>query len=681
MQLGIKFITLVVIILSITLAITTVFYVRTEKNMIEEQLIERGKVLGHFVSLIVPGSILSHDYLALNKFIKESTSQRDVVFGVILNSKSQPITSYYDKHLVIELKLKNSDPVSSYKQVRKHIVDSKTILPLRFPITHEGNDLGEYIIGISRDKMLEQLTSILKQRVMSYFILILVMVISIYFVFRRSVLIPIKRLINGSKSVAHGNLDTIVEKSSNDELGELTDMFNYMTSEIRHEQQELSHQASYDSLTNLPNRMLANDRLKVELKRAKRENRRIAVMFIDLNNFKIINDTMGHATGDLLLVEVSQRMKKRLRDGDTIARLGGDEFVVILPTIDNLTEVEDIAERMLEAVEQPFRLGDRDVKVSYSIGVALYPEDGNNVEKLMANADNAMYQAKAGSARHVRFFSQEMNDEIENQLQLEQGLHDAINNGELALNFQPIIDVKSGQFKGAEVLLRWNHPQRGMISPEIFIPMAEMTGQIIPIGKWVIREAARCISEWQSQGLNPNCLSVNISRVQLQEGLISHLRDVMSEFNIDAKQLMLEITESVLMENVDIIKSQLDTINDAGIRLSLDDFGTGFSSLSYLKNFPFYSLKLDRSFVEAVPDNKEDTTLVSSIIALAKGLNLQVVAEGIECEEQLQALKGMGCDTVQGYYIGRPMDQIAFKEYLVDLINQSQQLNKITSSL
>jgi predicted signal transduction protein with EAL and GGDEF domain len=353
-----------------------------------------------------------------------------------------------------------------------------------------------------------------------------------------------------------------------------------------------------------------------------------------------------------------------VRNVDTVARLGGDEFLVLLPNVASEVAVEMVADRLLRAVAEPQELNGRKVVVQCSIGIALYPENGNSVEALMANADNAMYQAKAVDHGSASFFTNEMNLRLRERVQMEQDLNLAIELGQLALHFQPIVDTASGQCHGAEALLRWQHPERGFVSPAEFIPLAEATGQIVGIGNWVLEQACQCWRAWRDAGLQPGFVAVNISRVQFRKRFAERLGELMSAYDIPPHALELEITESVLLDDHPQVAQELSSLHALGVRVSLDDFGTGYSSLSYLKHFRFDALKVDRSFVAGLPDRADDVSVFKAIMAMARGFNLKVIAEGVEKQEQLDFIAAQDCEFAQGYLFARPMSEAAYRSYL-----------------
>ena len=430
-------------------------------------------------------------------------------------------------------------------------------------------------------------------------------------------------------------------------------------------------QANYDSLTKLPNRTLFMDRLSLALTRASRNGGQIGLLFIDLDNFKKVNDTLGHSAGDQLLQEAAERLTSSVRETDTVARLGGDEFTVILPDLQKAHDVEQVVRQILDRLSKPYQIDGTEVFASGSVGITLYPDDGKDAETLLKNSDTAMYRAKYDGRNTFRFFTAKMNAEALESVKLENQLRHAVDRGEFVLHYQPIIDLASGRVAGAEALLRWNHPIDGIVSPIKFIPLAEETGLIVPIGDWVFSAACDQIREWHDNGLKSLHLSVNLSPRQCREITFGKtFEDTLRTSGADPNAITLEITENLLMEsdNDDAV-TMLHKLRDQGVHLSLDDFGTGYSSLSYLKRFPFDVLKIDRSFVKDVATDSEDKALIEAMIAMAHGLNIKVVGEGAETREQVDFLRSRDCDAVQGYYFSKPVpaDQfidIARNQYL-----------------
>lgn len=431
-------------------------------------------------------------------------------------------------------------------------------------------------------------------------------------------------------------------------------------------EERLQYLAHHDALTGLPNRALFLEHLRLALITAARHQRLVAVLFLDLDRFKLINDTLGHAIGDLLLKTVAERLTASLRRSDTVARLqnqsntvarlGGDEFTLLLTDIAQTQDVPVIVQRIANAFIAPFIVEGYELFVTPSIGISLYPNDGENAEKLLRNADMALYRAKDQGRNNYQFYLPEMNVKVSERLAMENHLRRALEREELLLHYQPQVDLNTGRIIGMEALVRWHRPDSGLVSPAKFIPLAEETGLIIPLGEWVLRAACAQNKAWQESGLPPIRIGVNLSGRQFQQkGLIETVRRALGETRLSAEYLELELTESILMQKVETITSALSELDAMGIQISIDDFGTGYSSLSYLKRFPISKLKVDRSFVNDITTDPDDAAITAAIITMAHSLKLKVVAEGVETADQLAFLKSLKCDGMQGYLFSRPL--------------------------
>ena len=619
--LGAKFTLTVLTILSVTMAANTLYFLNTASEFHEKQLIERGRALGRLISLVSPDAILGFDFLLLNDYTREVSSQQDVVYGVILSAKGEPISSYVNDSDPLLKRRFGETKTKDVLALLKKLDGQQDVIQLEFPIIHNDTTIGRFLVGISRDSLQAEFRQQLIIQVLVLMTLVLFLSAAIHVVFRFNVLYPIQRLIAASQKLGRGQYAP-VEVSSADEVGLLARAFNAMIEAVKEEQAKLHRQANFDILTGLPNRMMALDRIALEISRAGRSRQRFAMFFIDLDNFKDVNDSLGHAVGDQLLVVTGARVLAALRDADTVARLGGDEFLVIIPDVSSEVQVEEVAERLIRTISEPLELNGRKVVARCSIGIALFPDNGSTVETLMANADNAMYQAKAAGQGSAIFFNDEMNTRLRERMQMEQDLNGAIEGRQLELHFQPIFDTAGRCHRGAEVLLRWRHPERGIISPAVFIPLAEATGQIVAIGDWVLEQACRRWISWREAGIEPGFLAINISRVQFRKRISKRVAELILCYELPPHALELEITESVLLDDQHEVGEELTSLRAAGVRLSLDDFGTGYSSLSYLKRFKFDVLKIDRSFVMGLPENQDDVQLVKAILAMASGLDL-----------------------------------------------------------
>ncbi|WP_313703594.1 EAL domain-containing protein [Massilia sp.] len=437
--------------------------------------------------------------------------------------------------------------------------------------------------------------------------------------------------------------------------------------ERRQAEARVQHMAYHDSLTGLPNRALLTDRLERAILAAKRADGKLAVMFIDLDRFKTINDSLGHLIGDYLLKEVAQRLCRAVRASDTVARLGGDEFVVLVPGVGAVEECHHVGEKIIEALAVPVPIEGHLLHISPSIGICLYPDDGLDAETLMRHADAAMYHAKGAGRNNYQFFTQRMNQAAARHFELESNLRTALANGEFEPFYQPIMDMATRRVHALEVLLRWRRPGIGLALPDDFIPILEENGMIVPVGEWVIRRACEQSMEWQRQGLPPVPLAINLSARQfMHKALVTSIRRIVEETGIDPALVEFEITESALMQHSEQTLEILGQINRMGMRLSIDDFGTGYSSLAYLKRFPVRKIKIDRAFIRELEASSEDRAIVAAVMALAGSLQLQVVAEGVETEEQLALLRGYGCQYVQGWLFAKALDSGATRALLVD---------------
>ncbi|HEX7650421.1 MAG TPA: EAL domain-containing protein [Noviherbaspirillum sp.] len=435
--------------------------------------------------------------------------------------------------------------------------------------------------------------------------------------------------------------------------------------ERRDNEERIRHLAHHDVLTGLPNRSMLEETLTHALAHAARSKRQVAVLFIDLDNFKRINDSLGHHVGDRLLHAVARRLCGCLRKDDMLARLGGDEFVIAAIALRNSDEAALIAAKALKALEMPFDIDGQILHTGGSIGISLYPEDGTNVETLMRAADGAMYHAKENGRGNYRFFTQDLNAAIQRRLTLENQLRCALAHGQLVLHYQPQVDMHDRRILSAEALLRWRHGERGIVLPDQFISLAEETGLIVQIGEWVLREACSQLAHWRASGRADMTVSVNLSARQiLQRDFPDRIAQILRETKVPPDALDLEITESMLMEQSEQNMRTLTHLSEMGIQLSVDDFGVGYSSLSYLKRFPIHALKIDRSFVSGIGSDQNDMAITGAIVDMARALHLDVIAEGVETVEQANYLESLGCRSAQGYFYGVPRDAQAFSQLL-----------------
>ncbi|OHB26083.1 MAG: hypothetical protein A2X84_07585 [Desulfuromonadaceae bacterium GWC2_58_13] len=435
--------------------------------------------------------------------------------------------------------------------------------------------------------------------------------------------------------------------------------------ELKLAEKAIQQLAQYDTLTRLPNRMLLQDRLGQVLAKAKRERQRAAILFLDLDRFKLINDSLGHAAGDNLLKIVAARLNDCVRKSDTVARLGGDEFIIVLPSVPQTEDVTLIAQKVLQALARPVDLEGQEVFTSTSIGIAMYPADGRDVDSLIRCADMAMYRAKETGRNKYQFFSEEMNQQMMQRLAMENGLRHALERNELQLHFQEQTELASGKITGVEVLLRWQHPELGLLAPPAFIHLAEETGLMVAIGEWVLRTACAQNRSWQESGLPPLRITVNISGRQLNHSrLVETIARILDETELSPQWLELEITENLISNNIESTLELLQQLKNLGVSLAIDDFGTGFSSLKNLKRLPIDRLKIDHSFLQGLGSSEDSTAIIKTIIGMAHNLGPRVIAEGVETNQQRDFLQEHGCDEVQGYYFSRPVPHDEFCKLL-----------------
>ncbi|MEA2163485.1 MAG: hypothetical protein QOK37_1612 [Thermoanaerobaculia bacterium] len=436
-------------------------------------------------------------------------------------------------------------------------------------------------------------------------------------------------------------------------------------SDRKRAEEQIEFHAYHDVLTNLPNRKLFTDRLTHSLSRARRSGKSLAVMFVDLDHFKSINDTLGHESGDELLLQMARRLRENIRDDDTVARLGGDEFTIILAELRHPEDAINVAEKLIKAVERPLSISGTSIEVSASIGIAIYPDDGADAESLLRNADSAMYRAKEAGRNTYQLCTDDMKRRAVERLSLETRLRRAITEGQLVLHYQPQISLSSGAAIGVEALVRWNDPERGLVHPSAFIPLAEESRLILPLGEWVLHTACAQMQTWHSQGLDLPLMSVNLSLRQFQQNdIVQTVRRVLADTGLDASSLELEITETAAMQNAETTVDVLQALRQLGVSIAIDDFGTGYSSLNYLKRFPITAVKIDRAFIRDLATSEGDAAIVSAVVGIARALKLRVIAEGVETEEQLTFLRRRSCDAAQGYLFSRPVSAAALPDRL-----------------
>ncbi|MCG6552235.1 MAG: EAL domain-containing protein [Candidatus Magnetominusculus sp. LBB02] len=437
--------------------------------------------------------------------------------------------------------------------------------------------------------------------------------------------------------------------------------------ERHHADERLKQMAHFDVLTGLPNRSLYEERLNQTLLLAKRNKFNFAVMFLDLDKFKNVNDTIGHQVGDMLLKEVSQRLLSHVRKSDTVGRMGGDEFQILLSEVSRPDDAAVVADKIIQSIREPFFLNGHECRIGVSIGISIYPDDGDTMVTLTKNADLAMYHVKEHGRNRYEFFNPAMDEALQEKTKMEAALRVALEQDEFELLYQPQIDIKSGKLVGCEALIRWNHPEMGVISPVKFIPLAEETMLVVPIGEWVLRQACNQNRLWQKQGFHMERISVNLSALQFKDDMfVEKISAILKETGLEPHCLDVEITESGLMRNVDLSIETMDKLRGIGVKISVDDFGTGYSSLLYLKRFPIDILKIDQDFIRNCTTDASDAVITSTIISMAHRLKIKVIAEGVDDEGQLELLRVFSCDEVQGYIFSKPVSAADFDKLLID---------------
>ncbi|NTW98675.1 MAG: EAL domain-containing protein [Geobacteraceae bacterium] len=610
----------------------------------------------------ISAALVFGDNKAIQKTLQSLEADPSITQLFVLNDRSE-VAAFYVRGSSMQTPLELEQRL---QRVRREM-DQSTLFELSLdvsrPIIHDGVHLGTI--------MLELDSSIILNKLFISFtigtIILLFSILGSYLLAKRLgqiVTVPLLSLTATMEEVTSTkNYRLRAEVSNTVELAQLAEGFNEMLVEIANRdeillerQESLHRQANYDTLTGLPNRTLFNDRLAQALLRSTRNEEKLAVLFIDLDDFKLINDTHGHRVGDLLLIEVSRRMKEINRAENTLARLGGDEFTAFMQNIKSEGNAIIVAHKHLSNLLLPYQIEDKNLFISASIGISLFPDHGSSAEVLLKSADAAMYLAKQKGKNHVELFTHSLYSKSSERLALQGDLRRALENNEFVLHYQPRINLQNGNLSCVEALVRWQHSDRGLIQPRTFIPLAEDTGLIMELGEWILRESCRQMQRWHSTGVLVPRVSVNVSPLQFRrQNLVELVKSALSETGLSVQCLELEITESALMDDVNQAINTLKQLQNLGVHISIDDFGTGYSSLSHLRRLPVNTIKVDRSFVMNAHVSEEDAQILSAIISMAHSLNLDTVVEGVECEEQEDLLREQTCHEVQGFYYARPM--------------------------
>ena len=660
----------------------------------ESRLRTQGLAMAAMLAEVADEAISSSDMSNVASVLDGLVSDRDIAYVAVLDAQQRPLITRSYGDITVPTTPLASPMLSDATATVQKIADRQQLelaVPVRTPLrllsqteTAARPIIGYIRLGMSFDRGWTRMRANLVGALSVVAALVIIAVVVTLFLTRR-LIAPIRQLMRAARAVGAGKLDVYVPAKSSDELGLLTHTFNHMTQRLAESQAEVATYqrtledkvtqrtkeleiataqayklAQHDILTGLPNRALLNQRLKQIVAQAARDSHQVACLFLDFDHFKRINDTLGHDAGDQLLQAVAQRLTSAVRESDTVARLGGDEFVLILPGLDPAHaafEVMTVLTRVRESFLAPFRIVDQTPTLTCSIGVSVYPVDATDPNGLIKQADTAMYAAKEAGRNAYRFYTADMNARVQARLQLETDMRRGLMDDEFFLVYQPQIDMDSGRALGVEALLRWRDPERGVISPAEFIPIAEESGMIQALGARVLRDACRQLMAWHRQNMMLR-LSVNLSVQQLQhDGWLSVVEEALKASGLPPRYLDLEITESVIITHPEKAVATLEKLKQMGVSITVDDFGTGYSSLSYLTRLPIQGVKIDQRFVHGLEQNRSDEAITLAIIALSHSIGLRVIAEGVETVAQYEFLKAHGCEEAQGYLISRPLEE------------------------
>lgn len=686
-SLGAKFLVLVATVLVLILGIKGVLGYRSEVAQLNARIESKAESLGSFLASISPPSILSYDLITLDDYVREASRDEDVVYVVIESPDGVAFTHHLDRAKPAIMSLA-PEAQASAQTAAAALRDRPHILRLEFPVQVGTRLLGRVHFGLSRERVLAEARRELVHELGASLAVILILGLCIYVVFRYSALGPIQNLILGSHRVAEGDLEQEVKVDSDDELGRLALTFNEMTRNLRRSAQEkdrilgyvqelnknlerrveertreLEHLALHDPLTGLPNRTLIQDRIDLEVRASQRKEESFAVIMMDLDAFKEVNDTLGHNIGDQLLVAVADRLQQILRGTDTVGRLGGDEFAILLPEAD-VPQATLVARNLTQALSPPVDLEGVRLSVRASIGIAIYPDHGDDRVTLLRRADAAMYVAKQERTGYCLYDARHDHNQPD-RLALMTELVEAIRGRGLQLYYQPLVSLDNDEIVGVEALARWPQARNRAVSQEVLINLIEQTELIGPFTVWLFDSVARQWAEWNAHGRDLR-VSVNLCmRNVLDTGLRVLVSEALRRHGMRPESLVIEITESAAMRDPERVRRMLRELSDMGIRIAIDDFGTGYSSLSHLSRMPIDELKIDQSFLKNLVTSRLDQAIVQSIIDLAHNLNLSVVAEGVEGPEVLPLLKGWNCEAAQGFYLGEPVPAEQLTPYLL----------------
>lgn len=680
-----KFVTLTVVVVFVLMGLSAYINYQSQRQELLSGIETRTEMLANFVVSIAPEALLSYDFDALDNYMEEINKGEDIVYAVILSSEGDALTSFLEKrNSYVSAELQNLK-IMDIKKIVQNIKTDESIIHRSFPIFFQKNMLGHFQIGVDKKQTEQALQKKLINQIIVATIFTILVGIGIYIVFRTYTMRPILQLVQAARRISNGTLDREVEIHSDDELGHLGLVFNQMmkklknsinekddalktvqelnqyleervtqrTQELETLNEKLEDLALHDSLTNLPNRFSIQDHLNTTLAESKRDNACFTVIMMDLDRFKEINDTLGHDCGDQLLVEVGLRLRDALRPSDFIGRLGGDEFAIILPETDE-HGAKLVTKKIQMILEPSFYVADMGFTIGASFGIATFPKHGATSSAILKSADVAMYIAKNRKIGYC-VYNPGSDSNTPDRLSLMSELRQAIFEDQLELYYQPKVDLKVSRIIGVEALIRWNHPERGFIPPDEFIPMAEQSTLIRPLAYWVIKSAIAQHEKWYASGVN-TIVAINLSMHNLHDAdFILELERLLEETVVPNTSFEFEVTESAIMSDPEYVVKVLDKLGALNVSVAVDDFGTGYSSLSLLKKLPVHTLKIDKSFVMDMADDSDDRAIVHSIIDMSHTLGLNVIAEGVENGTVTRQLAELGCDYIQGYYISRPV--------------------------
>ncbi|MBL1142489.1 MAG: EAL domain-containing protein [Proteobacteria bacterium] len=660
----------IITIITITLLLAASLFTLSQLHENKLNLIDHLTTLAKITGDNAEAAILFDNSNDADKILSELKNDPHIITAAIYIHKKNLFASYMSKQ--------NFPPVFEPPEIEGYIIESNKIHLLQNIYTDNGLDkIGEIYLQASLSPLYIQLQ---KNIFITGIIVLFSLLIGYFLSFRlqKTISFPILELSDATKIIKNEKDYSIrIHRNDYQEIETLCDGFNGMLQEIQQRDEHLQQLASYDPLTGLANRKYFSDMLHQAIIRGKRKSHKHAILFIDLDRFKHINDSLGHSIGDELLVQVAKRFDLIIRGDDTVARFGGDEFTVLLQEINDESSATEVAERILEIMNEPFKLNSHNVVVSPSIGIVMYPEHGKTAEQLISNADTAMYKSKHAGGNNFWFFTEHMNKAAQKRLKLEESLRKAIHRDEIILHYQPQLCLKTNEIVGVEALVRWNKNNKKLVPPNNFLPLADETGLIIPIGNIIYKKALNTLKELQKENLYQNKIAINMSAKQFRSIVsIEQMLLFIEQLKIDCNLVEIEITEEALIDYNDELISTMHTLKKQGIHLSIDDFGTGYSSLSYLKLFPFDILKIDMSFIKDMQEDEKNQDIVRAIIDMSHHLGLEVVAEGVETELQKQLLTEMGCDIIQGYYFCKPLDEKHFKQFLLQRATEQKQINK-----